>query len=459
MARDKQRFVCSDCGADFAQWQGRCSACGAWNTLKSFTPASGGGKRASPAAAPAAGGAGVNKPQPLSAVASQGETRIRTGIGELDRVLGGGLVPGCALLLAGDPGIGKSTLLMGAMAQLARGRKTLYVSGEESLAQIKMRAERMQIGGDGFDVLMETRLENIEQAIIETEPAVLCLDSIQTVASDDLPAAAGTVTQVRECAQRLIAAAKMRGMALFLVGHVTKEGQIAGPRVLEHMVDTVLYFEGERGHSYRILRAVKNRFGAANEIGVFEMRDVGLAEVDNPSELFLSERVQGAAGSVVFAGLEGTRPVLIEIQSLVAPSPLPQPRRTAIGFDVNRLAMLTAVLEKRLGLGLFNHDIFLNVAGGFRVTEPAADLAVAVSLYASLRNMSADRGLVIVGEVGLGGETRAVSHIATRLKEAEKLGFNRCLLPDKSMKNLPSPGAMRLEGVASVEEAIERFDV
>ncbi|OSM01443.1 putative DNA repair protein RadA [Magnetofaba australis IT-1] len=368
-------------------------------------------------------------------------------------------MPGCALLLAGDPGIGKSTLLMGAMAQLARGRKTLYVSGEESLAQIKMRAERMQIGGDGFDVLMETRLENIEQAIIETEPAVLCLDSIQTVASDDLPAAAGTVTQVRECAQRLIAAAKMRGMALFLVGHVTKEGQIAGPRVLEHMVDTVLYFEGERGHSYRILRAVKNRFGAANEIGVFEMRDVGLAEVDNPSELFLSERVQGAAGSVVFAGLEGTRPVLIEIQSLVAPSPLPQPRRTAIGFDVNRLAMLTAVLEKRLGLGLFNHDIFLNVAGGFRVTEPAADLAVAVSLYASLRNMSADRGLVIVGEVGLGGETRAVSHIATRLKEAEKLGFNRCLLPDKSMKNLPSPGAMRLEGVASVEEAIERFDV
>jgi DNA repair protein RadA/Sms len=289
----------------------------------------------------------------------------------------------------------------------------------------------------------------------ESEPAVLVVDSVQTLASDDIPTAAGAVTQVRECAARLIALAKCRNMAMFLVGHVTKEGQIAGPRILEHMVDTVLYFEGERGHDYRILRAVKNRFGPANEIGVFEMRESGLAEVTNPSQLFLSERVQGAAGSVVFAGMEGTRPLLLEVQSLVAPSPLAQPRRTTLGWDSNRLAMLTAVLEKRLGLGLFSHDIFLNIAGGFRITETAADLAVAASLFASHRNLSVDSRLVIIGEVGLAGEVRAVSHAITRIKEAAKLGFNRCLLPKKVHSNLPDNLPIKTDPISSIEEMTE----
>ena len=452
MTREKQRFVCGECGADFAQWQGRCTACGAWNSLKAFQTATGGGGRKSALPDRAA-----IDPIPLSEVRGDRRARLDVGGAEFSRVLGGGLTPGSVVLIAGDPGIGKSTLLMETLAALAVHERVLYVSGEESPEQLRQRGDRLGVAGERLPVLMENRLETVIRAVEKHEPSVLVVDSVQTLASDAVPSAAGSVTQVRECAGRLIYLAKQRHMAVFLVGHVTKDGQIAGPRVLEHMVDTVLYFEGERGHDYRILRAVKNRFGPANEIGVFEMRESGIKEVPNPSELFLSERIQGAAGSVVFAGIEGTRPVLLEIQSLVAPSPLAQPRRNTLGVDGNRLAMLTAVLEKRLGLGLFNHDIFLNVAGGFRVTEPAADLAVAASLYASHRNLSADPGLVILGEVGLAGEVRAVTHAATRLKEAAKLGFTRCLLPAKCVKNLPGELAITLDPVHSVDEMVERI--
>ncbi|MBF0358620.1 MAG: DNA repair protein RadA [Magnetococcales bacterium] len=450
MAKDKERFVCSDCGDDFGQWVGKCPSCGAWNTLKSFNIGSSGSNSKRPANAPL-----LAVPTPLSHIANGGGVRIQVGIGEFNRVLGGGLTPGSVTLIAGDPGIGKSTLLMEALASFAEKLPVLYVSGEESAQQLKQRADRLGIQGDNFPVLMENRLEEVIRVVEETSPAILVVDSVQTLASDDIPAAAGAVTQVRECAARLISQAKHRNMAMFLVGHVTKEGQIAGPRVLEHMVDTVLYFEGERGHDYRILRAVKNRFGPANEIGVFEMRADGLAEVKNPSELFLSERVQGAAGSVVFAGMEGTRPVLLEIQSLVAPSPLAQPRRTTLGWDGNRLAMLTAVLEKRLGLGLFSHDIFLNIAGGFRITETAADLAVAASLFASHRNLSVDQGLVIIGEVGLAGEVRAISHAVTRIKEAAKLGFTRCLLPKKVYNKLPENLPIKIDPISSIDEMAE----
>lgn len=453
MAKDKQSFVCSECGADSLRWEGRCSVCGAWNSIKAFS--TGGGK----SGGGATGGSRrpISQPLPLTQIFDTSHERLVVDGQELSRVLGGGLTQGSAVLIAGDPGIGKSTLLMEALANFSKRVAVLYVSGEESTQQLKQRSTRLGIGGDTFLVLMENHLETVVHAIEKVNPTVLVVDSVQTLASDVVTSAAGSVTQVRECAARLIQLAKQRNMALFLVGHVTKDGQIAGPRVLEHMVDTVLYFEGERSHNYRIIRAVKNRFGAANEIGVFEMSETGLREVPNPSELFLSERVHGAAGSVVFAGLEGTRPLLLEIQALVAPSPLPQPRRTTLGLDPNRLAMLTAVLEKRLGLGLFNHDIFLNVAGGFRVTEPSADLAVCAALIASHRNLCVDPGLVIVGEVGLSGEVRSVSHLATRLKEASKLGFSRALLPEKGAKTLPEGMNIRLDAVKSVEEMAERI--
>lgn len=446
--KSRQQFFCESCGAQSLRWEGRCTACGAWNTIKEFRSAKG---------SVGVGARGFNdpvRPQLLSEV-QQDHTRRLIGTGsELNRVLGGGLTQGSVVLVAGDPGIGKSTLLMETLVGFSESWAVLYVSGEESLEQLRQRADRLGLSGERFPVLMENRLEVVIQVVEETRPEILVVDSIQTLASELSPSAAGTVNQVRECAGRLIYLAKTRNMAVFLVGHVTKDGQIAGPRVLEHMVDTVLYFEGERGHDYRILRAMKNRFGPSNEIGVFEMRQNGLREVANPSELFLSERIRGAAGSVVFPGMEGTRPVLVEIQSLVAPSMLPQPRRNTLGWDPNRLAMLTAVLEKRLGLGFFNHDIFLNVAGGFRVTEPAADLAVAASLYSSLKNLSFDPGLVIVGEVGLGGEVRAVSHVATRLREASKLGFDRALLPEKCMRHIADVAKMKLAAVSSVEEMI-----
>ncbi|MBF0418459.1 MAG: DNA repair protein RadA [Magnetococcales bacterium] len=452
MSREKQRFVCESCGADFGRWEGRCLSCGAWNTLKAFTV-----DPANPKRSHASVGLSPSKPLPLSAIEGDVRVRLNTGVAELDRALGGGLTPGSAVLLAGDPGIGKSTLLMTALTALSRQGEVLYVSGEESPQQIRQRGERLGIAGDQVLVLMENRLEATIEAIVACTPRVVAVDSIQTLATDSVSSGAGSVSQVRECAARLIQLAKQRGMALFLVGHVTKDGQIAGPRVLEHMVDTVLYFEGERGHDYRILRAIKNRFGPANEIGVFEMRESGLVEVSNPSELFLPDRGIGSPGGVVFAGMEGTRPLLVEIQSLAAASMMPQPRRATLGFDPNRLAMLAAVLEKRLGLGLFNHDLFLNVAGGFRISEPAADLAVAASLHASYRNLAVDPGLVIFGEVGLGGEVRAVSHVGPRLREADKLGFTRCLVPAQSVKALPRPLNLEVRPVATLGEMVEQL--
>ncbi|MBF0183744.1 MAG: DNA repair protein RadA [Magnetococcales bacterium] len=451
MAKEKFSFVCSECGAESIRWEGRCASCGAWNTLQRFQAAP------PPRSVTASGGLNETHPVDLAQVVADPRPRLALDNQELRRVLGGGLTQGSAVLLAGDPGIGKSTLLMATMADFARRTPVLYVSGEESIQQLKQRSMRLEMMEKGLLVLMENRLEAVVHSAEQLKPTVLVVDSVQTLASDRIPSPAGSVSQVRECAAQLIQLAKQRNMALFLVGHVTKDGQIAGPRVLEHMVDTVLYFEGERGHNYRILRAVKNRFGPANEIGVFEMRETGLQEVANPSELFLAERVAGAAGSVVFAGMEGTRPLLLEIQALVAPTPLPQPRRTTLGLDPNRLAMLTAVLEKRLGLGLFNHDIFLNVAGGFRVTEPAVDLAVCAALVASHRNHSLDANLVILGEVGLSGEVRSVSHLATRLKEAAKLGFTRAILPEKSLRSLPEGLPIVLDPVKSVEEMVRRL--
>ncbi|MEO5364770.1 MAG: DNA repair protein RadA [Magnetococcus sp. WYHC-3] len=453
MARDRILFFCGECGHEHGRWQGQCAGCGVWNTLRE-APSAGRARGGRVAATPVAAG-GI---QPLGALAGLREQRLMIGIGELDRVLGGGLVTGSAVLIGGDPGIGKSTLLLSALAQMAGQRRVLYISGEESAAQIRLRAERLGVADSGLLVGMETSLEAILTAVAEQNPDVLVIDSIQTVAGEGVAAAAGSVTQVRECAARLIGAAKSRAMALFLVGHVTKDGQIAGPRILEHMVDTVLYFEGERGHNYRLLRAVKNRFGATNEIGVFEMGEAGLREVANPSALFLGDREGRGSSAVVFPGMEGTRPMLLEIQSLVAPSPLAQPRRTTLGLDQNRLAMLVAVLEKRIGMGLYTHDIFLNVTGGARIVEPAADLAVVVSLWASHRNRSVDPALVILGEVGLGGEIRPVSRAGERLREAAKLGFTRCLLPAKSLAGIPGVPPLQPEPVAHLEEALSRFE-
>lgn len=453
MARNKPVYVCSECGEDHTVWTGQCRACGAWNTLQTMrSPPSSGSKAGE-------GPIGENRDPGqtvlLTDIAAAGESRLSTGLDEMNQVLGGGMVPGTATLIGGDPGIGKSTLLLAVLTRLAPRMRTLYVSGEESARQIKLRAERLGVADAPLRLLPENRLETVLSAIETWQPEVLAIDSIQTIAWSELSSAAGSVTQVRECAARLIQSAKTHHRILFLVSHVTKDGLIAGPKLLEHMVDTVLYFEGERHHRYRILRSIKNRFGPTNEIGVFEMRDSGLEEVANPSELFLSERVQGAAGSVVFPGVEGTRPVLVEIQALVTPTPLSQPRRATLGVDAGRLAMLTAVMEKRLGLGLFDRDIYLNAAGGFRISEPAADLAVAMAIFSSHRNIAVDPQLVILGEIGLAGEIRRVAHVETRVREAARLGFNRCILPTSCLNQLGEVAGMRLTKAATLQEAAE----
>lgn len=433
MTREKQRFVCGECGADFAQWQGRCTACGAWNSLKAFQTATGGGGRKSALPDRAA-----IDPIPLSEVRGDRRARLDVGGAEFSRVLGGGLTPGSVVLIAGDPGIGKSTLLMETLAALAVHERVLYVSGEESPEQLRQRGDRLGVAGERLPVLMENRLETVIRAVEKHEPSVLVVDSVQTLASDAVPSAAGSVTQVRECAGRLIYLAKQRHMAVFLVGHVTKDGQIAGPRVVEHMVDTVLYFEGERGHQFRILRAVKNRFGPADEIGVFEMTGAGLAEVTNPSALFLSERDQPASGSVVFAGIEGTRPVLVEIQALVAQSPLATPRRNVVGWDSGRLSMILAVLEARCGISFSGMDVYLNIAGGMRISEPAADLAVAAALISARQDHPLPTDTVIFGEISLSGALRPITQAEARLKEAAKLGFCAAIAP-ASVKQASTP--------------------
>jgi DNA repair protein RadA/Sms len=422
----KTTFVCQNCGATSPRWQGKCPSCGEWNTLTEETDA-----MAPPGTGLSRRGSGrVIVLEGLKG-ATQEAPRFATGIGELDRVTGGGIVPGSALLIGGEPGIGKSTLLLQLAATLARtGRRAVYFSGEEAAAQVRLRAERLGLSDAPVALACETSLAHI-LATLEAGPPpdLVVVDSIQTLWAEAIEAAPGTVSQVRAAAQALIRHAKLAGSALLLVGHVTKDGQIAGPKVIEHMVDTVLYFEGDRGHTYRILRAVKNRFGATDEIGVFEMVSEGLREIANPSELFLGDRQASTPGAAVFAGIEGTRPLLVEIQALVAPSSLGTPRRAVVGWDTGRLSMLLAVLEARAGLSFAGQDVYLNVAGGLRINEPAADLAAAAALISSLSGVAIPRHRVHFGEVSLSGAISGVPLMSTRLKEAQKLGFRQAVLP------------------------------
>ncbi|MCC6913150.1 MAG: DNA repair protein RadA [Rhodospirillaceae bacterium] len=429
MAKSTASFVCQNCGATYTKWAGKCDACNEWNTIVEEAPRE---------SAPKGLGGKAGRKIAFVDLKTQGVPPPRriTGIGELDRVCGGGLVPGSAILVGGDPGIGKSTLLLQASGVLAAKCVVAYITGEEAVDQVRLRAERLGLSKANVQLAAATNVRDIIASLeAGTPPDVVVIDSIQTMYADNVESAPGTVTQVRTCAHELIRVAKRRGFTLFLVGHVTKEGTLAGPRVLEHMVDTTLYFEGDRGHQFRILRAVKNRFGPTDEIGVFEMTDAGLAEVLNPSALFLAERRGNVSGSAVFAGLEGTRPVLVEIQALVAPSALGTPRRAAVGWDMARLNMVLAVLEARCGLAFTGHDLYLNVAGGLRIQEPAADLAVAAALVSALSGDPVPADAVVFGEIGLSGEVRAVAQRDVRLKEAAKLGFKQAWIPRSARKS------------------------
>ena len=448
----RNAYVCQACGATASKWQGKCASCGEWNTLVEETDAG---------PAPGSGISARAKGRIVKLESLKGSTeeapRFSTGIDELDRVTGGGIVPGSALLIGGEPGIGKSTLLLQLAANLARaGRRALYFSGEEAIAQVRLRAERLGLADAPVGLASETNLSNILATLAEGKPPdLIVIDSIQTLWADTLDAAPGTVSQVRAAAQSLIRYAKMAGSAVLLVGHVTKDGQIAGPKVIEHMVDTVLYFEGDRGNTYRILRAVKNRYGPSDEIGVFEMVTGGLREVSNPSELFLGDRDAIAPGAAVFAGVEGTRPLLVEIQALVAPSGLGTPRRAVVGWDANRLSMLLAVLETRAGMSFSGHDVYLNVAGGLKITEPAADLAAAAALLSSISGVALPRDAVYFGEVSLSGAVRAAAMTTSRLKEASKLGFTQAVVPESG--DADTPGLkLKLCRIAHVKSLAER---
>jgi DNA repair protein RadA/Sms len=448
MAKQKSKFSCQQCGFETLRWLGRCPECGAWNSFS---------EEVENTARP---GIAITKktglrPEPLAQVKPLDIERLDMGFAELNRVLGGGLVPGTIVLLAGDPGIGKSTLLLQAAAYVSGDSdKVLYVSGEESAQQIKLRATRMGLGNISAKVWAETDLEIIEQEIRDSRPTLVIVDSIQTVYSLELSSAPGSVGQIREGTARLLAIAKGLHIPIIIVGHVTKDGNIAGPRVLEHMVDTVLYFEGERHYQYRILRAVKNRFGSTFEIGVFEMKNEGMIEILNPSQAFLAERPKGAPGSVVAACMEGTRPILVEIQALVSQSAFGQPRRMSTGTDVNRVNLIMAVLEKRVGLGLAYQDAYVNIVGGIRIQEPALDLAVAVAIASSLNNKPCVAELAIIGEIGLTGEVRGVPYIEKRMQEAGKLGFRHCIVPYGSIKK-DKIKAIEMIEVKTVSEAIE----
>ncbi|MCJ8322692.1 MAG: DNA repair protein RadA [Rhizobiales bacterium] len=433
MAKTRTSYVCNQCRTSYNKWAGRCDNCGEWNSLEEQSEGSGIG--ATPIK-------GASKGRRIELVPLHGDIveapRYKTGISEFDRVAGGGIVPGSALLVGGDPGIGKSTLLLQVAAKLAdSGKRVVYISGEEAIAQVRMRAERLKIQNSAVELGAETNLSNIIATLddpTKPKPALVIIDSIQTMWSDNLDSPPGTVSQVRTSSQTLIRYAKAHNVAVILVGHVTKDGQIAGPRVIEHMVDAVLYFEGERGHQYRILRGVKNRFGATDEIGVFEMTGLGLAEVTNPSELFLGDRDGQTPGAAVFAGMEGTRPLLVEIQALVAETSLATPRRAVVGWDSSRLAMILAVLDAHCGLGLSKHDVYLNVAGGLKIKEPAADMAVAAALISSISQKPLPKGTIIFGEIALSGATRNPSQSAARLKEAEKLGFSQAIIANLHQK-------------------------
>lgn len=450
MAKAKKSiFFCQNCGHEESKWLGQCPVCRQWNTFveEKVTAAKTGGQTKSLKEAEVVA---------LSSVQTDREERVCTGIGELDRVLGGGIVPGSLVLVGGDPGIGKSTLLLQVCQRLTeRKQKLLYISGEESLKQIKLRADRMGTFTDDLLLLCETNIETIRSVIEKERPSLVVIDSIQTMYSEEVSSAPGSVSQVREATNIFMQIAKGMGISIFIVGHVTKEGTVAGPRVLEHMVDTVLYFEGDRHASYRILRGVKNRFGSTNEIGVFEMRQDGLREVENPSEFMLNGRPENASGSVVACSMEGTRPILLEIQALVCRSNFGMPRRTAAGTDYNRVNLLMAVLEKRLGLPLSNYDAYVNIAGGIRINEPAVDLGIVLALVSSYKNRPVSEDVLVFGEVGLSGEVRAVNMPEQRVSEAKKLGFQTCILPAVSLGAVKNIQGIKLLGVKSINEAID----
>jgi DNA repair protein RadA/Sms len=448
----KTLFTCQSCGYQSPKWLGKCADCGAWDSFVEERQETGRlAVKRNAAVAPAA-------PVPIDSIDIEHEQRLLTAIGEFDRVLGGGLVAGSLVLIGGDPGIGKSTLMLQALHGLAgQGRKVLYVSGEESIRQIRLRSKRLSTVSANILVVSEVEVDSILAMVDSIRPEVVVIDSIQTMFSGELASAPGSVSQVREATVRLMLMAKRSGIPTFLVGHVTKDGAIAGPKLLEHMVDTVLYFEGDRNHIFRVLRAVKNRFGSTNEIGVFEMKDKGLDEVANPSAVFLSERPAASAGSVVAASMEGTRPILVELQALTSGTNFGTPRRTILGLDANRVALLAAVMEKKIGMHLMGYDLFMNVAGGVKVVEPAVDLAIVAAIASSFLDKPVPERTVLMGEVGLTGEVRAIGQAEQRLLEARKMGFNRCILPHGNLKRLPGMEDIEIAGVRSVSEAVEQL--
>ncbi|MFQ5854733.1 MAG: DNA repair protein RadA [Anaerolineae bacterium] len=448
MAKQRVQFVCQECGHATPKWVGRCPDCGEWNTMEQVVTETSRSARRRPAAP-------RSTPQRLTDVSADHFQRLPVSIVEFSRVLGGGVVPGSMVLIGGDPGIGKSTLLLQVSAQMAaNGRPVLYVSGEESPQQIRMRADRLSLTADDLFLLAETNLDRVMEHVYDLHPHAVVIDSIQTVYTDDLDSTAGSITQVRECASRLMELAKSEGVPVFVVGHVTKEGNIAGPRVLEHIVDAVLYLEGERFHSYRLLRGVKNRFGSTNEVGVFEMTRHGLVEVTNPSEAFLAERLTAVPGSTVAVTLEGTRPLLVEVQALTGPTSFSTPRRTANGVDFNRLLLLTAVLSKRVGLPLGDQDVFVNIVGGLKIAEPAADLSIATAIASSQQGIPVASDLAIIGEIGLSGELRSVTQVEKRINEAGKLGFKRVLL-SRSHRNGDGHSDVQLIPARTLGEALD----
>ncbi len=444
--KGKLIFMCRECGVQHPKWMGQCPDCGTWDSLvEEKTVGSGKPQKVLGAS-----------PVPITSVDASESQRLKTGITEFDRVLGGGLVDGSLVLIGGDPGIGKSTLMLQVVSVLSKSqKKCLYVSGEESIRQISMRGKRLGAGASTLFVVSETDLETILALVEKERYDAVVIDSIQTVFHPEINSTPGSVTQIREAAMQFMRLAKSTGVPIFLVGHVTKGGAIAGPRIMEHMVDTVLYFEGDKSHIFRILRAVKNRFGSTNEIGVFEMREQGLMEVPNPSAVFLSERSTASPGSVVTSCMEGTRPILVEIQGLVSSSGLGTPRRTVLGLDANRVSLIMAVMEKRLGMNLSGLDIFMNVTGGVRIMEPSADLAIAAALASSFLDRPVAKETTLIGEIGLTGEIRAVSHAQARIKEAAKMGFTTCLVPTASMKQLSKIKGMGIESISFLKSAVE----
>ncbi len=452
MAKSKTVFVCNNCGYESAKWLGKCPACNEWNSFyeekiaKTTDGAFSTDKKTKSA-----------KPSSLNSIEGKEATRTSTGVNELDRVLGGGIVKGSLILLGGEPGIGKSTLILQICDKMQGEGKVLYVSGEESAEQIKIRADRLGINNEDIMFLGETDIDIITQAIEEMNPKLVIIDSIQTMYSDEITSAAGTVSQVREITARIMKICKGQAITTIIIGHVTKEGNIAGPRVLEHMVDTVLYLEGERYFSYRILRGVKNRFGSTNEVGMFEMQDKGMVEITNPSSILISEREDNPSGSIIVATLEGTRPLLIELQALTTPTVFGMPRRTANGIDYNRLTLLMAVLEKKAKMNLSSQDVYMNVVSGIKIAEPAIDLGIILAVASSFKNISIPVDVVAIGEVGLTGEVRSVNMIEKRLKEAEKLGFKKCIIPENNKKLLKDKYKLDIIGVRNIEEALGKL--